>query len=270
MELEDNSPEPVWCLLEIPVKADLELTLTDKSDADIENLYCDDLKVSGRHVRTHNLNTKNVDIITNNGGIDCQGILLGQHIDLKAKNGNVNLNKIQGEKLIVQHSDGMISTSAIYSTFSTFACHNSVLNLKNIHKLCHINGTGAGELNMNGFYGTLLADLEDYKLNLQLSELLNENRITTKCQTAASVNVAEKILEDCFVCMKSNRVILEQLVQEMKLKTNGDSDHITLNDENLETQLKIRAAGDIILGKLAWADSFSFSQNRQSLEEKQW
>lgn len=257
MEIEDTSPEPVWCLLEVPVKADVSLTLT--SSADIENLYCDNLNVSGQFVRTNNLNTKNVEIHTKNGGIDCQGILLGQHIDLKAENGNVTLHKIQGEKLIVEQSNGTVSTNSIYSTFSTFACNNSKLNLKNIHKLCHINGLGKGELNMNGFYGTLLANLDDYKLNIQLSELIEENKISSKSRETAFINVAEKIFEDCYFCIKSDRVIIDKLVQELNLKTSGDSDHITLNSEDLPNQLRLKCGGDTVLGKLAWADTFNFS-----------
>lgn len=260
VELEDESPEPAWCLLEIPVKADLNLSLT--ADADIENLYCDELKVSGRFIKTNNLNTKNVDLTCTSGGIDCQGILLGQHINLKAENSNISLNKIQGEKLVVHQSNGIITTNSIYSTFSTFDCNNSTLNLKNIHKICQIFGAGTGELNMNGFYGTLLANLENYKLNLQLSELVDENQISSKSEETAVINVAEKTFEDCYFCIKSGRVVVDKLVQELNLKTNWDSDHITLNDENLSNQLRIRTAGDVLLGKLAWADSFSFTDNK--------
>lgn len=248
------------CLLEVPIKADISVkTLRDVS---LSDLYSDHLDVEAKNIQTKNIHGTEVKLSTNGGQITSKGLLLGKQIRLLLENGDLSLDRVQAEKLLVKQSNGSVKVSSCYSTFSQFDCTNAVLNLKNIHKLCHIHGHGSGELTMHGFSGTLIADMEDYLMNLQFSELIGRNSVTCKSNKPSTVNLATQILENCYVKMRAIKMNLDEELTLLNLSTNGE--HIRINDDSFENQLKIIHSNEVQMGKLAWADGFSFG----AIEEK--
>lgn len=240
--------------MEVPIKSDIDLNTV--GNAKISNMYSDVLSLHGKNLETKNIQSTNINLNSIDGGIQCKNLLLGQLISMNISNGNLLLDKVQGEKLVIKHSNGKIQTNSCYSAFSQFDCNNSVLNLKNIHKLCHINARGVGELNMNGFYGTLIANIEDYVMNLQLSELVDKSSISCKSERSSVINLASKVFEECFVRIRAQKMNLNQDIVDLNVSTN--SEQILINENSLENHLTIKHTNEIQLGKLAWADSFTF------------
>jgi len=256
---DSHSDENTWCLLEVPIKADFFISIT--GDTEISNLHCDFLESQSRHIRTKDINGSEIKIQSQ--GAECLGLLLGQDVTINV-DGNLKFNRIQGDKFFITHKNGKLHTNACYSNFSSFDCTNSFLHLKNIHKICQITGHGRGEVNMNGFYGTLLIDTEDYGLNLQLSELVDISHINNKGKRSASINLSEKVLEECFVNIQGNRAVINQNIAAMNLEMGGNVSQITINKQDLTNHLNIQHAGDTVLGKLEWADTFDFSDKIKS------
>uniref|UniRef100_A0A336LBC9 CSON006689 protein n=1 Tax=Culicoides sonorensis TaxID=179676 RepID=A0A336LBC9_CULSO len=260
------SPANLNCILEVPVKSDL--TIKTKNDVTLSDLYSDLLDIEAKNIHVKNLHGTEVKLTSKNGQITSEGLLLGKQIRLFLENSNLSLDRIQGEKLIIKQLNGNVKISSCYSTFSQFDCTNSDLNLKNMHKLCHINAHGKGNLTMHGFSGTLIADLEDYLLNLQFSELLQRSKITCKSERPSVINLASQILENCYVKMRAIKMSLDEELTKLNLSTNGE--HIRINDRTFANHLRIYHANEVKLGKLSWEDAFNFNgiENKFKLKSK--
>ncbi|XP_063708284.1 protein FAM185A [Culicoides brevitarsis] len=265
VELTDSGANKnLCCLLEVPIKSDL--TVKTSQNVSISDLYSDLLDIEAKNVRTKNIHGTDIKISTNGGEISCTGLLLGKDIKFFLDSGDLTIDRIQGEKLVIKQNDGKINISSCYSTYSQFDCTNSVMNLKNIHKLCHIHAHGSGELTMHGFSGTLIADLDDYLMNLQFSEVLGRSKVTCKSDKPSTVNLASQILENCYVKLKANRMNLDEELTLLNLSTNGE--HIRINDKSFANHLRIVHSNEVLLGKLAWADAFNFGENGEKFQLK--
>lgn len=250
--------------MEVPIKADLSIK-TDQN-VSLSDLYCEHLDIEAKNIQTKNIHGTEIKMSTNGGKVSSNGLLLGKQIRLFLEKGDLSLDRVQGEKFFVKQSNGTVKISSCYSSFSQFDCTNSHLNLKNIHKLCHIHGHGTGELILHGFSGTIIADLENYLLNLQFSELLGRNKITCKSDKPSEVNLAPQILEDCYVKIRAIKMTLDEELTSLNLSTNGD--HIKINDKSFENHLRIEHTNEVRLGKLDWADAFNFGAIGKGLNVK--
>lgn len=257
VEIKDSATESdkdLCCLLEVPIKADL--SIKTERNVSLSDVYSNHLDIEAKNIQTKNIHGTEIKMSTTGGQIISEGLLLGKEIRLFIENGNLSLDRVQGEKLMIKQSNGNVKISSCYATFSQFDCTNSQLNLKNIHKLCHIRGHGTGDLTMHGFSGTLVADLDDYLMNLQFSELLDQNEITCKSDRPAVINLASQILEGCYVKMRAFKMTLDEELRALNPSTNGE--HIRINDKSFTNHLRINLANEVKLGKLAWADAFNF------------
>lgn len=70
------------CLLEVPIRADL--VIDSQSEVSIADMFCEELRVAcNQDIQTKNVRSTIVDLFSRNGNIQCNGLLLGQKINIK-------------------------------------------------------------------------------------------------------------------------------------------------------------------------------------------
>lgn len=264
----DKEGEQVVCLLEVPIRADL-LINTD-SEVSISDMYCEELNVvSSKDINTKNVRSTTVDLLSKNGNIQCQGLLLGQKMNIKTNSkGSIFLDKLQGDSINCQTIDGNIKTNSCYVENSKFTTDNGTLELKNIHKTSKVRVNKMGDLFMTGVHGNIQIDCEGGgNVNVQLSEIVGKNKIVTKTEdNLVIVNISDHIEESSFIEAVSKKKISldESLSHLMDCVENENHFRMNKEEENVNL-LSIECKGDLILGKLSWADSMKIAMGLKDM-----
>ncbi|XP_050101266.1 protein FAM185A [Anopheles aquasalis] len=245
------------CTLEIPIKADLEIR--NAGTTTIADLYSDEIAVECTgNIDTKSLRSTNVALTSTAGSISCRGITLAQNVvTVACGKGNIFLDKLQGGSVSASTEDGNIIVNASYSNQSYFRTRRGNMELKSIHKECTVKSDAGNSFTMNGFYGTLHADVGSENVSLQLSETVGKNTILARKAKALQLNLADTVYESSAITVNASKLELDGSMDDKAHKRNGNS--VTLGKEGAESSLHVEAAGSVTLRKMSWADSFSFA-----------
>ncbi|ETN64073.1 hypothetical protein AND_004195 [Anopheles darlingi] len=245
------------CVLEIPIKADLQIR--NAGTTTIADLYSDEIAVECTgNIDTKSLRSTNVALTSTAGNISCRGITLAQNVVAVASGkGNIFLDKLQGGSVSASTEDGNIVVNASYSNQSSFQTQRGDLELKSIHKECTVKSDAGNSFTMNGFYGTLHADVGSENVTLQLSETVGKSTILARKAKALQLNLADTVYESSAITVNATKLELDGSIEDKAHKRDGNS--VTLGKEDGESSLHVEAAGSVTLRKMSWADTFSFA-----------
>ncbi|XP_053672364.1 uncharacterized protein LOC128722710 [Anopheles nili] len=251
-----QSSEGAECILEVPIKADLQIH--NNGNTSIADLYSDDISVeSTGNIETKGLRSTNIKLCSTAGNITCRGITLAQNIVASTTGrGNIFLDKLQGASVSATTESGKISVNASYSNKSSFQTIDGDLELKSIHKDCTVQSSGGKNVIMNGFYGTLNANISSENVSLQLSEIVANSNITATSTQTLQLNLADTVFETSSVTVNAPNLELDSNIDEKSVKQNGNS--TTFGKSEAENTLHVKTNGSVVLRKMSWADSFSF------------
>lgn len=145
----DPSAGGCECILEVPIKADLQIR--NDGSTTIANLYSDEIDVVGTgNIETRSLRSTNIQLCSTAGNIACQGITLAENVTATTVGkGNIFLDKLQGGSVSATTEAGNISVNASYSNRSTFQTRDGDMELKSIHKDCTVRSNGGKSLTMS-------------------------------------------------------------------------------------------------------------------------
>uniref|UniRef100_A0A182PKJ9 DUF4097 domain-containing protein n=1 Tax=Anopheles epiroticus TaxID=199890 RepID=A0A182PKJ9_9DIPT len=252
-----NTGERTECVLEVPIKADLQIR--NDGSTSIANLYSDEIEVIGTgNIETRSIRSTNVKLCTTAGNIACQGITLAENVTAMATGkGNIFLDKLQGGSVSASTEAGTISVNASYSNRSTFQTQSGDLELKSIHKDCTVRSSGGKSLLMKGFYGTLNADIGSQNVTLQLSEMVGKSSIKAPATQELHLNLAETVYETSSISVSSPNLTLDSSIDDKEHRRDGSG--ATLGKADAENTLHVETNGSVVVRKMSWADSFSFS-----------
>uniref|UniRef100_A0A182K653 Adhesin domain-containing protein n=1 Tax=Anopheles christyi TaxID=43041 RepID=A0A182K653_9DIPT len=246
------------CILEVPIKADLQIR--NDGSTSIANLYSDEIEVVGTgNIETRSLRSTNINLCSTAGNIACQGITLAENVTATTSGkGNIFLDKLQGGSVNAITEAGSISVNASYSNRSTFQTQNGDLELKSIHKDCTVRSNGGKNFVMKGFYGTLNADVASENVTLQLSEMVGKSNIKATGTQLLHLNLAETVYETSSIDVRSSNLTLDSSMDDKEHRREGSS--ATLGKADAENTLHVETNGSVVLRKMSWTDSFSFSE----------
>ncbi|XP_058448490.1 uncharacterized protein LOC131428515 [Malaya genurostris] len=256
VEIIDNSSgSPESCVLEIPIKADLEID--NLGDTTLSDLYSDQIRVrSVGNITTKNLRSSLIHLQSNRGNISCKGTTLAQSTQISAcGKGNILLNKLQGDEVNAETELGDISVDSSYSNNSSFKTQQGNLMLKNIHKHCCVSTEGTGRLVMTGFYGTLEATVSSQEVDLQLSEIVGQSHVIAKSARELTLSVSDTVCDSSEIVVNCKQLAIDSNFhanQNSKLNKPGT---ICFGDVTTENKLQIEAGEYVKLRKMSWADT---------------
>uniref|UniRef100_A0A182M9K0 DUF4097 domain-containing protein n=1 Tax=Anopheles culicifacies TaxID=139723 RepID=A0A182M9K0_9DIPT len=253
------------CTLEVPIKADLQIR--NNGTTSIANLYSDEIEVVGTgDIETRSLRSTNITLNSTAGNVACQGITLAQNVTVTTTgNGNIILDKMQGGTVSASTEKGNISVNASYSNKSSFQTKDGDLELKSIHKDCIVRSTGGKNFVMNGFYGTLDAEVEGENVTLQLSEMVGKSSVKAVSSKVLNLNLAETVYETSAITVRSSHLTLDSTIDDQAHQRDGSS--TTLGKPDAENTLHVQTGGSVVLRKMSWADSFSFNGMSQMKQQ---
>ncbi|XP_035897251.1 uncharacterized protein LOC118505498 [Anopheles stephensi] len=253
------------CVLEVPIKADLHIH--NNGTTSIANLYSDEIEVVGTgDIETQSLRSTNITLNSTAGSIACRGITLAENVSATTTGkGNIFLDKLQGGSVSASTETGNISVNASYSNKSSFQTRDGNLELKSIHKDCTVRSAGGKQIVMNGFYGTLDADVASETVTLQLSEMVGKSTIKAVSSHVLNLNLAETVYETSALTVNSSNLTLDSTVVDMAHQRNGSS--TTFGKSDAENTLIVESNGAVVLRKMSWADSFSFGNMSQAEQQ---
>ncbi|XP_058059923.1 uncharacterized protein LOC131210661 [Anopheles bellator] len=253
-----NNPNSkgVQCILEIPIKADLEIH--NNGNTAIADLYSDEIEIVGTgNIDTKNLRSTTVRLDSTAGNISCRGITLAQQVvALAAGKGSIFLDKLQGGTVSATTQAGNITVNACYSNQSSFQTQLGDMDLKSIHKDCTVTSAGGQNLVMNGFYGTLQANIGSRNITLQLSEIVGKSSIQAPSAELLQLNLAETVYETACITVNAPKVDLDASLDDKVPKRNAAG--VTLGKAGTGNMLHVETNGSVTMQKMSWADSFSF------------
>uniref|UniRef100_A0A182VZ05 Adhesin domain-containing protein n=1 Tax=Anopheles minimus TaxID=112268 RepID=A0A182VZ05_9DIPT len=253
------------CTLEVPIKADLQIR--NNGTTSIANLYSDEIDiVSTGDIETRSLRSTNITLSSTGGHIACQGLTLAQNVSVTTSGkGNIFLDKLQGGTVSATTETGNISVNASYTNRSSFQTKDGDLELKSIHKDCTVRSTGGKHFIMNGFYGTLDAEVGSESVTLQLSEMVGKSRVKAVSSKVLNLNLAETVYETSSITVNSSQLTLDSTVDDQTHQRDGSS--TTIGKTDAENTLHVQTGGSVVLRKMSWADSFSFSGMSQMKQQ---
>uniref|UniRef100_A0A182SH66 DUF4097 domain-containing protein n=1 Tax=Anopheles maculatus TaxID=74869 RepID=A0A182SH66_9DIPT len=231
------------------------------------NLYSDEIEIVGTgDIETRSLRSTNIKLTSTAGNIACRGITLAEHVSATTVGkGNIFLDKLQGGSVSATAESGNISVNASYSNKSSFQTKDGDLELKSIHKDCTVRSAGGKQFVMNGFYGTLDADVASENVTLQLSEMVGKSNIKADSSHVLNLNLAETVYETASITVNSSNLTLDSTVVDMTHQRNGAS--TTLGKTDAENTLHVETNGSVVLRKMSWADSFSFNNMSEAKQQ---
>ncbi|XP_055917145.1 uncharacterized protein LOC129949609 [Eupeodes corollae] len=258
--------EQLVCLLEVPIRADI-LIDTD-SEVSIADMYCEELNVtSSKDINTKNVRSTTIDLLSKNGNIQCNGLLLGQKINIKTnENGSIFLDKLQGDSINCQTTDGNIKTNSCYVEASKFTTDNGTLDLKNIHKTTEVCVNQMGDLFMTGVHGNIQIHCNGGgNVNVQLSEIVGDNKIITKTDDNVIINISDQIEETSYIEVNSKKFTLDESLSHLSDCVENENHFRMSKEQDNCNKLLIESKGNLILGKLSWADSMKIAMGLKEI-----
>lgn len=168
-------PEPLpghLCVLEIPIKYDVESSSTADHSVEIQSLESCLLKVTtdSGAITTKSVKGDLVELITNSGTVDCGKSIQG-NINICTNSGDIQGKRFQGTGLKMETVTGNITTESVYSDVSSIKSVSGNVNLKNLHRDCSVIISGDGNLTISGMDGNLQAQLGKGRHEIQISRL---------------------------------------------------------------------------------------------------
>ncbi|XP_030376622.1 uncharacterized protein LOC115625617 [Scaptodrosophila lebanonensis] len=245
------------CALKVPIRA--ELYIKSGANVRVEGIQSEALEIkSFGNINTNNVKATKVVLFSENGNVICNGTLLGKSTEIKTNNGNIVLNKAQGDSLNCSTKDGGINTDCCYVENSNFQTETGRLELKNVHKCSEVHVHRAGELKMTGVHGNLKIIAKGGSMNLQLSEVVGRSQIVAQdLDNEAVINISESIEQNTKVEVNACVVNLDDSLDHVAHALSEDKSTFLLNNVNTEhAHLLINSTGDkgVRIGKQSWAD----------------
>ncbi|XP_017061898.1 uncharacterized protein LOC108101873 [Drosophila ficusphila] len=262
-----EQPSQFECDLQIPVRSDVSVEA--KGSVRVEGIQSELLQVKADGgIVTKNVKATNISLYSENGNINCQGTILGKITEIETRNGNINMDKLQGDNLNCTTETGSIITDCCYVENSNFHTQTGRLDLKNVHKTSQVHVYQSGELNMTGFHGNLQLVTKGGSLNVQLSELVGHNKIDAQnLKDEAVIHISQAIEQDLHIEVSASEVKLEAELEHVAHALNETKNKLLLGSSNTD-RLQVCSTGGkgVRLGKQSWSDMMR--QKLQAIETK--
>ncbi|KAI9583488.1 uncharacterized protein LOC119636055 [Glossina fuscipes] len=250
------------CELAVPVRA--QVTVNSQHGASVKNIFGRAVRVKAkRFINVRDVRAEFIHLESEGENISCLGLLLGKETVIETKgNGNITLDKLQGECCTCTTVDGSINTNCSYVDFSKFETACGSLLLKNIHKRTEVVVNQKGKLNMLGVHGNLSVHCKGGLMNIQLSELSGDNVIRTENMESAIVNISETIENNANIEANIendvNTINLDDSLRHLTPGLNENKQNFKWNSEtSREAILKIYCKNEVTLGKSSWMEMTS-------------
>ncbi|XP_022223676.2 uncharacterized protein LOC111074961 [Drosophila obscura] len=259
-----EKPSRFECHLQIPVRSDV--FIVGGANVSVEGIQSECLQVKAEGaIVTKNVRATNISLYSENGNITCEGTLLGKSTEIETHNGNIELDKLQGDSLKCSTKAGNIITDCCYVEKSKFQTDTGRLELRNVHKTSEVHVHQSAELNMTGVHGNLQVDTKGGNLNLQLSELIGQCRIQAdNLENDAVIHISESIEKELNIEVTASEVRLDDELEHVAHALSEDKSTFSLSNENQHQRLIVKSTGEkgVRLGKQSWSDMM-----RQKLQD---
>lgn len=243
------------CYLKIPVRA--EVYIDGGAKVFVNSIQGEALQVKAAEgITTKNVRSTNISLFSENGDIVCEGTLLGKRTEIETHNGNIVLDKLQGDSLRCSTKAGSIRTDCCYVENSKFETKTGQMELKNVHKTSEVHVHESGDLKMTGVHGNLRVNSKGGNINLQLSELIGKSQIVAQNLTnEAVINISEAIETNTNIEVKASQVNLDSDLEHVSHALSNDKSIFQLKNAN-DHHLVISCTGEngVRLGKQSWMD----------------
>ncbi|KAL7737763.1 hypothetical protein ACLKA6_006153 [Drosophila palustris] len=250
------------CYLKVPVRA--ELHIDGGAKVFVQSIQGEALQIrAAEGITTKNVRATNISLFSENGDIVCEGTLLGKYTEIETHNGNIVLDKLQGDSLRCTTKTGNIKTDCCYVENSKFETTTGQMELKNVHKTSEVHVHEAGDLKMTGVHGNLSVNSKGGNMSLQLSELTGKSRIAAhNLAQEAVINISEAIETSINIEVQASQVNLDNGLDHVSHALSNDKSMFQLNNDN-EHHLVICSTGKngVRLGKQSWMDIMRQTMN---------
>ncbi|XP_001361357.3 uncharacterized protein [Drosophila pseudoobscura] len=252
-----EKPSRFECHLQIPVRSDV--FIEGGANVSVEGIQSECLQVKAEGaIVTKNVRATNISLYSENGNITCEGTLLGKSTEIETSNGNIELDKLQGDSLKCSTKGGNIITDCCYVEKSKFQTKTGRLELRNIHKTSEVHVHDSAELNMTGVHGNLQVATKGGSLNLQLSELMGQCSISAdNLESDAVIHISDSIEKELNIeVTTASEVRLDDELAHVSHALSEDKSKFLLSNENQHHRLIVNSTGEkgVRLGKQSWSD----------------
>ncbi|KAH8397301.1 hypothetical protein KR215_011923 [Drosophila sulfurigaster] len=243
------------CILKIPVWAEAYIETAAK--VFVQGIQSEALEIKAiEGITTRNVRATNIALYSEKGNIVCQGVLLGKRTEIETHNGNIVLDKLQGDSLRCSTKTGSINTDSCYVENSKFETTTGNMDLKNVHKTSEVHVHEAGDLKMTGVHGNLSVNSKGGNLSLQLSELIGKSQIVAhNLANEAVIKISEAIESTINIEVKAAVVKLDNELEHVAHALSNDKSTFQLSGAK-EHHLIVSSTGSngVRLGKQSWLD----------------
>lgn len=167
---------------------------------------------------------------------------------------DVSIAQSQGENLEVDA--GSIKISSCYTSNSKFTSTRQAL-LKNIHGKSSIKSSGKS-FRMSGFSGTLRAELDHEKIELQLSTLKGDNLISsTNSNAQINLGLGDDVIQKNDIRITSN-CFIDSYISDLVAFENKRSFEVRRESSNRKSslQVKVENGKSLEVRSMSWIDFF--------------
>lgn len=169
------------------------------------------------------------------------------------------MEKSQGDNLKIEAMN--VSIESCYNTTSSISSTQSAI-LKSFHGKSSIKSSG-DVFKLSGFSGTIKADLNNSKVDIQLSELFDKNEIhSSNPEAIINLGLSEEILNETSLSISSNCEIKNLVLDLLMCQKTEKSFKIRKENPRAVNELKMSVTNgkSLNLSKMSWIDTLQLKQ----------
>ncbi|KAM7341901.1 protein FAM185A [Cochliomyia hominivorax] len=272
-----NETTDFHCEIAVPIKA--SLNINSRYAASVKDTFGDELKVKAvKFLNCKNVRAERIELLSTQGNISCQGILLGKETKVETQNkGNIILDKLQGDAITCKTNNGNITTNCSYVESSKFETNAGCLDLKNVHKKSVVLVNQKGDLKMTGVHGNLKVFINEGNMNLQLSELQGENIIEAKNLSTSVINISDDIEKNTMFDVNltgdvnTSIISLDASLEHLSsgLSENKQQFQWPLSQKQQQpNKLNVVSKNSLTLGKSSWMEMMRLKMAKKQNDQK--
>ncbi|XP_012252431.2 protein FAM185A-like [Athalia rosae] len=253
---EERIPPNAKCLIESPVRYDVDVRAGGSSSVDVSGMVSDSIVVrtASGNITGEKLQAGQMILSSDDGGSVTLRRTLQGNIEINTVDGGtVRADKFLGTDLSVSTENGDVDIGSSYCTKSRFKTANGNLTLNNLHMDSTITIPGNGALNVLCLDGSLEADLNTGASRVRVVRLTGDSKISSN----GDVEIVVPEQNDIQLNLRGSRLDVDAGINGMEEHNRNVQRFKTLSGV---TSLDVTTVKSVKVSRASWADTLNLGR----------
>uniref|UniRef100_UPI00358EF176 protein FAM185A isoform X2 n=1 Tax=Myxine glutinosa TaxID=7769 RepID=UPI00358EF176 len=239
-----------------PGKFDVDIATTGAGSVDVEEVDSHDIRVQTQEGQIHLVHVKGAEILlrSSSGSIRGEKAIIGSSTIQTDHQGDVEVDKLQGERLQVASGSGRVSIRSLYCETANLSARAGDIRLGSIHGSVSIRSEG-GNVSIGSVDGDVQVLCAAGNIAVHLSRPTSVN--LTSSEGDVTIGFPESLGLDVRLSMSHLDLGVDVSLQDQSITSKDGKQHVTGRVNGGGVGLWAKAGGILRLHKQSWFQSLS-------------